>query len=317
MARVTHNPILKGLRVRNAKMSRRINKTGRPCSVLAPPEERLERYCPHLAFFSPEYYDRIIRKLDLRNAKYRRKGVNGIDHRQHVSKKRTVWPGQHLRCEVCGRLYYWSGLKDRNWMVCSGGQSYQCWNSLALNGTVAVQKLPAAILGEIQALPDHDPTFLEMIKQKAQELRDQQNERRHELGRQRVVLGEQIGRITQARAELGGNRPLLDKLRELAASRDEVEEQWSQCQPADEPALILPSISEIKERATRIFTSLVGSDPETGQILRRLIPDFIAFPFRLCGGGPVVIRARFILQLTSLWSAGPGGLDRMDYGSGR
>ena len=39
----TLNHILKGLRVRNKKMSKRVNKTGRPRSVDAPAEERLER----------------------------------------------------------------------------------------------------------------------------------------------------------------------------------------------------------------------------------------------------------------------------------
>ncbi len=70
--RVTFNPILKGLRVRNKKISKRINKTGRRRSVDAPPEERLERECPHLAFIEPKRYDRLIRKLQLKNDKYRR-----------------------------------------------------------------------------------------------------------------------------------------------------------------------------------------------------------------------------------------------------
>ena len=57
--RVVRNPILKGIRVRNKKMSRRINKTGRRRSVDAPPEERLERNCPHLAFIEPSRFDRV------------------------------------------------------------------------------------------------------------------------------------------------------------------------------------------------------------------------------------------------------------------
>jgi hypothetical protein len=95
VSRITHNPILKGLRERNNKISRRVNKTGRRRCVKAPPEERLERHCPHLAFFEPAYYDRVIRIIDQRNAKYRRRGINGIDQRKDVPKKRTAWPGQH------------------------------------------------------------------------------------------------------------------------------------------------------------------------------------------------------------------------------
>ena len=69
----TLNPILKGVRVRNKKMSKRVNKTGRPRSVDAPAEERLERSVPHLAFIEPERYDRVVALLARRNAKFSRK----------------------------------------------------------------------------------------------------------------------------------------------------------------------------------------------------------------------------------------------------
>jgi hypothetical protein len=61
VTQLIHNPILKGMRVRNKKMSRRVNKTGRRRAVDAPPAERLERHCPHLAFIEPQRYDRLER----------------------------------------------------------------------------------------------------------------------------------------------------------------------------------------------------------------------------------------------------------------
>ena len=72
VGRVTRNPILKGVRVRNERMSKRINKTGRRKSIKAPEKERLERERPHLAFIEPKRYDRVIRMLKERNAKYKR-----------------------------------------------------------------------------------------------------------------------------------------------------------------------------------------------------------------------------------------------------
>src|SRR5262249_42217967 len=114
VSRLIHNPILKGVRVRNQKMSKRVNQTGRRKSVPAPPSERLERHCPHLEFIAPARYDRLIHLLDARNAKYRRKGLDGRDSRKNVPKKRTVWPGQHLDCGICGRplVYGGHGQKD-------------------------------------------------------------------------------------------------------------------------------------------------------------------------------------------------------------
>jgi hypothetical protein len=46
VGRVTRNPILKGVRQRNRKESKRLNKTGKYQAVKARPEDLLERYCP-------------------------------------------------------------------------------------------------------------------------------------------------------------------------------------------------------------------------------------------------------------------------------
>jgi DNA invertase Pin-like site-specific DNA recombinase len=134
VTQLNHNPILKGVRVRNRKMARRVNQTGRRKSVPAPPGERLERQVPHLAFIEPERYDRLIRLLDARNAKYRRKGVGGVDPRKDVPKKRTVWPGQHITCGVCGRPYVYGGNGQKDDLMCRGAHEYRCWNALAVEG---------------------------------------------------------------------------------------------------------------------------------------------------------------------------------------
>ena len=78
VGRVTHNWLLKGYRVRNRRKSRR-NSTGKYVSVAAEPGELKLRHTPHLAFFDEAYYDRVIAAVDERNAKYRRKGKNGVD----------------------------------------------------------------------------------------------------------------------------------------------------------------------------------------------------------------------------------------------
>jgi DNA invertase Pin-like site-specific DNA recombinase len=46
VSRLVHNPILKGIWVRNRKISRRVNQTGRRKAVAAPAGERLERHGP-------------------------------------------------------------------------------------------------------------------------------------------------------------------------------------------------------------------------------------------------------------------------------
>ena len=63
VGRITRNTILKGVRQRNRKEAKRYNKTGKHKSVNAKPEDLLERFCPHLAFFEAAYYDRVLAKV--------------------------------------------------------------------------------------------------------------------------------------------------------------------------------------------------------------------------------------------------------------
>ncbi|MDB5388354.1 MAG: Recombinase [Planctomycetaceae bacterium] len=84
VSRLVHDPLLKGIRIHNRMVTKRLNKTGRHHSIKAPPEMLKTRLCPHLAFFEPAYYDHVVRELDERNAKYRR-GKNGnVDSRTGV-----------------------------------------------------------------------------------------------------------------------------------------------------------------------------------------------------------------------------------------
>ena len=74
--------------------------------VKAEPGETLEREVPHLAFFKPSYYDRVVETVGARNAKYRRSANGQPDGRRNVPRKRTRFPGQCVYCGICGRLYW-------------------------------------------------------------------------------------------------------------------------------------------------------------------------------------------------------------------
>jgi DNA invertase Pin-like site-specific DNA recombinase len=258
LSQLIHNPILKGVRVRNKKMSKRINETGRRRSVAAPAGERLERHCPHLAFVDPDRYDRLIRLLDRRNGKYKRKGSDGVDPRKGVPKKRSAWPGQHLRCGVCGRIFHWTGVGPRKMMTCSGAATYRCWNSLLLNGATATRKLTEAIFAAVVALPDFDETFQEKVRREAGAVRDRQAARRQELTRLVDACAGQVARVTDAVAESRGSRSLLEKLRELEAQQVDLEQERAALDRAPAPRVELPAaeeLKELKERARGVFTS--------------------------------------------------------------
>ena len=303
VARVTRNPILKGLRVRNQLMAKRVNKTGRRRCVQAPPEERLERHCPHLQFIEPERYDRVLRQVNARHANCSRKGVNGVDPRKNVPKKHTAWPGQHLRCGICGRILHWVGSQGRPQMTCSGAVNYQCWNSVVVSGDTVVRKLTEAIMAEVQALPDFDVTFMEKVRLEVVEARAKQSVRQLELRRRLEDIARQIDKITDAICRLSDSQALLEKLQQLERQKSEVEQEVDELNEAPAAEVSVPSIAEIKHRSAEIFQSFACRDREAQRLLRRLIPDLRVYPYQLCDGGAVELRARFTMNLAVLSSA--------------
>lgn len=300
IARVVSNPIVKGVRVRNRKMSRRINKTGRRRSVDAPPEERLERYCPHLAFIDPGRFDRVNALLARRNSKFKRRLKDGIDPRKDVPKKKTRWPGQHLECGICGRLYRFGGHGQTDHLLCAGATEYACWNATSVDWSLAAEKLVGAILAEITALPDFDEVLTGFVQKEVERIRCAQADRRGELDQECKSLERKLKNITEALCDAGSSPILIEQLKKLEGQRDQVNGQLAALDKLPKQVISIPPLQEIKARAVDAMTSLARSSPEFGRLMRRLIPRIQLFPHRLCDGGHLVLRARFTLDLVAL-----------------
>lgn len=307
VARITHNPILKGVRIRNKKISRR-NSRGKYKSVDASPDDLLQRRCPHLAFFEEAYYDRVIAKADASNSIYRRKGENGVDHRKGVSKKKTTWPGQHLRCGICNRIYHWSGLRARRCMKCSGSHIYRCWNAIEVNGDLLIHKLADAILAEIMSLPDFDPEFLKKFRD---EWAEERHTRQSTLSAKREQLRDalqQTDNVTDAIARNKSSEALQNKLQSLECLVKQLKGDIDELNDQHVPEPTLPSMDTIKQKASQIFPELAVEDPEVGRMMRSLIPDLHVFPYRICDGDSIVLRAKATLRLGALADSPNGSL---------
>ncbi|OWK41230.1 hypothetical protein FRUB_04593 [Fimbriiglobus ruber] len=307
LAQAVRNPILKGVRVRNGKMSRRVNKTGRRKTVPAPESERLERVCPHLAFVAPERYDRVIALLARRNAGYSREHDGRADKRAGVPRKRTTWPGQHAVCGVCGRFVYWGKYAGgRKVMLCSGAVDYRCWNGVSFDGPEAARRIVSAVLGMVEALPEFDAEFAAKVREQIATGTAARDTERARLDRELDTLVHQIENVTAAIAAVGQSPGLLEKLRTLETRKGDVAADRAVLCGRPVPVPDLPPVAELKARARAAVGGMDFDDPELSRVLNRLIPRLELLPYRLLGGGSLVLRARVTVDLASLL---PGGLE--------
>jgi len=306
ITQLIHNPILKGLRVRNRKISKRINKSGRHRSVLAPPEELLVRDCPHLAFIEPARYDLLIKKLDEKNAKYRRKGTAGIDPRKNVSRKRTIWPGQHIDCGVCGRLLVYGAHGQKNSLACSGAVKYNCWNSTSINATKTGNKIITAIEKEISSLKDFDKILLKEIEEELNNTKSNNSQRQRKLQAQQDANDRQIKNILGAIRETGHSESLLTELKTLEATKVQLTFELNSILAMSTLKPKMPSMEEIKTMVLMSMSSLAINSQEFGRLLRQLIDRIVVLPFQHWDGGSPVLRAYFKINLANLLPQIPG-----------
>ncbi|MDB5336470.1 MAG: Recombinase [Planctomycetaceae bacterium] len=313
VSRFVHNRLLKGERVRNRLYAKRHNKSGRHRAVKAPAEMLRIRKCTHLAYFEPAYYDHVIAMLDARNAKYRREKPGKPDERTGVARSRTAWPGQHIRCGVCGRQMYWTKCGDRKAMICSGAQNYQCWNSLILAAQVCIAKVNECVLRELRLIPDFDRLLTDAVAQILKTAPEDRLLRRKELERQLKAAQGELDNIVEAVAKGFTGPTFLERAQSLQTQIDELNYQIGLTEKAPNENLAVPTQDEVVALLEEIFSQTLADDQDAIRLLRRLIPRMYLLPYRCCDDKGVECRVHLTINLSPLLGVADGlpGVDQI------
>ena len=302
VSRVSHNWLLKGVRFRNKRKTRRINNPGHYVSEEAKPKELLIRRVPHLAFFDEAYYDRVIAKVDTRNAKYRRNEKGTPDPCKDRPKKKTRYPGQTVYCGICGRLYVFGGHGQRDHLMCEGAREHKCWNGISFDGPLAAERFSQATLNELQSLKDFDPVFLDEVNAVSRLLDAGNDVRLREIDCELNTVRREIDNVMKfirggdiserVRAEL---LQLEERERLLLREKGEIER-------SPRHAIVIPSAAEIRQITQEALRDLALDSFEFAKRMRELTGPIYVYPFCLCEGTPFVLRAKLQLRLAGLLS---------------
>jgi hypothetical protein len=298
------NPILHGERVRNAKKNVRNNGTGKYKAVPADPKELLVRPVPHLAFFTKEEHEELLSHLSLRSAKDPRTKPNAQHPRRGVPNKQTRWPGQHIRCGICGSLLYWGGNCSRKakekGLTCSAALRYECWNSVYTSESDIKQRLLPAILNAIEAMPEFDDTLLAHVKMALDQANISQSHLLQKLTRDLASIEPQIINTTNSLAAIGSSEALVAKLKDLELRRGELRQELALARKEIPSKISLPSMATIKTLAREVLTNANLADRERHRVLSRLVPEIAVYPFVRLGLRTPVLRAKLTIDVSGL-----------------
>lgn len=299
VGRVTHNPILKGLRRRNHRKTER-NSKGKYVSVKAEAHELRLRPVPHLAFFDANYYDRVISKVDERNAKYRRNGKNGSDPCQNRPRKRTRFPGQTLICIRCGYDFVWGGHGQTDHLECGGTRKHRCWQSASVDGPLAAERISSAVFAEIERLAGFDAEFLEMVRQESVDRDVALAAKEKSLSGRLSELEKELDNVVTFIRRGDDSERLRKDLKSLETQLCKTQRDLDELRQASGDALIIPSIDEVKAVARNCLLELPRESFEYAAAIRALVKPVMVAPYRAIDGGMLVLRAHFAVQLANL-----------------
>lgn len=299
VARHTFSAILKGVRERNRRKSKRVG-SGKYVSVKADPGDLLLRPVPHLAFFEEAYFDRVVAAVRARNARYRRSDDPSTDPLRYRPRRLTRYPGRVTACAVCHRPFVWGGHGQTDHMMCTGARLHRCWNGVTFDGALAARRIAEAVHAEVEQLEDFDDVFLAAVREEAGRL---------DAGRLRRVddLRAELAAATAGIANLmkfirgGDDSPsvreemrLLERRRACTAAELKAAER----PPSD--AVRIPETGELRELGRQCVRGLDPSTEEFARVMRRLVRRVDVFPVRLCDGGAIVCRASLTVHLSEL-----------------
>lgn len=301
--RLTFNPILKGERRRNDHVTIRVNKTGRSKTIPAPESEKLSKVVPHLAFIETDRYDRLIRMLQQRNAKYKRAESVVNDPRAGIPKRQTRCPGQHLRCGVCGRLFSFGGHGKKERMVCAGTREYKCWSSMTVSGPDVAAAVAAKLRALTRELPEFDSLWVKEYEAQRKELLGVHNS---QLGKVRNELSTEMRKLDNLVAGLasaGSSDAIVTSIQKSEQMVGLLKDKIFQLERDKQYSPSLPTLEEIRSVADKAFEDLVVESTEFGRLMRIIVDDFYVLPYQLADGGNIQPRIIFRVSMGKLMSS--------------
>ena len=176
----------------------------------------------------PDRWDRLIRQLDERNKKYQRSKERKNDPRAGVARKQTRWPGQHLCCGVCGRIFVHGGHGRKGRMMCNGAREYTCWNAMSVDAAQVADVVTGEIRELVRELPSFDKNWVTEYENQRAQLRTAQDA---ELGRIAKELAKEkrvLENFLEALAKLGSSPSVLQKVKSSESKVQLLEDQKHQ-----------------------------------------------------------------------------------------
>jgi site-specific DNA recombinase len=302
------DPILRGMRTFRDVLHQPIFLTGKYRRQKNTDEAEMKEY-PELAHFTPAEHFELLEEMD-RRAREHFTPKEGKSHPLvNRPRSRTLWPGQHMRCGICGGLFYWCSddqLKCQN--ALKHGPE-RCWNHVQ----VAAEQVRVTVIRWILSEFERFPSFLKALldsawQEYARTLQKSKGKERalddeiRELEKQSAKLAKAVRMTEEQEIE-----SLVQELTEVNDSLVVARKRKKLEQDRINDPLVLGSRSDFVVRPEEGMLSLSRSSYEFCDLMRQMIPEFVIYPVQAIDTGLVRPRGRITMRPSGLLEAKGAG----------
>lgn len=259
-------------------------------------------YYSELAHLTPEEHKELIEVMDARNP---RRGTERPHKRKGIPRKESYWPGQHLKCSICGDEMYWVSPTELKCQHARPGSNYSCWNQVLVNADEVRQKLLPQFMNVIRQDPELWQILIDAAWDEYHRTSAHAQRKLSDLERRRNDLESQSRTLAAAIARRPDLDALLDQLAlvesDLNRVRREIETERSRLSLSCRWL----TRADLEEQAVDAVQELARTSRTLGSVLSRLFPELRVVPIQAVDCP--LVRPRVIWTLPA--PTGDGSLD--------
>jgi DNA invertase Pin-like site-specific DNA recombinase len=288
------DPILSGFRTFRDTLTKCL-KSGKRRSRRNPDGPETKE-CPELAHLTADEHRPILEEIARRGDSYRTDQNTGRNSLLwNRPRARTLWPGQHAACAICGGRMYRSGqhLRCCNSLPKSGSH---CWNHVQVPYLQAREK----IINFIVTVAEKHPAFRQQLLNaawKEYQCRQQRlNVRATALDKEIAKQEKELANLVKFVRENGDLQFAAGAMRDAERQLLQRKQERATLDAQPETARFR-SQDEVAGQLPRVLRELAETSFEFADCLRRMIPYFAIVPVQALHAPSVHPRAKLTLRL--------------------
>jgi site-specific DNA recombinase len=306
VADLLRDPILHGTRTFGDVLSRPIFRTGRHKRRKNPEGPETEHH-PELAHLSEDDHRELIRLMDERALGHRK--AAGPGHPLYNRpRSRSVWPGQHARCAICGDLMY---RYDNDQLKCKGSFKAKaegpCWNHVQVHCQEIRDRVLSWVVGYCERIPDFRKAMVDTAWAELQVQQQHQDRSHRSLDEEIQKLKKRAGCLGQAIQSGGKLDTLIEQLAGVEEALKVAQRRQAEGEQAEKSSATWGARAEVEQDLEAALGVMARTSFEFAELIRRVIPEFVIQPVQALDSGLVRPRAKLTLRLSALKDGGDVG----------